>query len=176
MSSSKRLYDGAFKNQDDPMRSINETRDAPRHLGHHVAVVVRADWMKSTLGERMRWAMQRVSALSNELAQMAGVSKGTTSRLANSTERAEGTVDTMLRLATALDVSPAWLAFGLGSPLDDTRTPNRDLAARLCLEYGVCREAVDSVMGEVIANDGDLPVITWIDRMRLRELELKAAR
>lgn len=96
--------------------------------------------------------------------------------MTHSTEWAEGTVDTMIKLAAALDVSLPWLAFGIGGPLDSHERPNRERAAELCREYGISDEAVEHVLGEVVTSEEDLPVLAWVDRMRLREAELRSRR
>ncbi|MGK3994996.1 hypothetical protein [Sorangium sp. So ce1024] len=134
------------------------------------------DWTNSSLGERLTWAMSRKRFGTNELGEAAGITGGGVSKLADRTEVVAGHAATLFKLANALDVSPGWLAFGTGQPLDESAKPPWERAADLCREAGVPEEAIQSALDEVVSSDTEMPVLVWIDRMRLKAAEIRAAR
>lgn len=132
------------------------------------------DWSASSLGERMRWAIDRTRTGVNELGESSGTSGGAVSKLLARADRVAGRAETLEKLAQALDVSVSWLAFGLGQPLDENELTPRERAAALCREHGVSEAAIQSVLSEVVIGGESISTIAWIDRMRLREAELRS--
>jgi transcriptional regulator with XRE-family HTH domain len=65
-----------------------------------------------TLGQRLEDARRRKVLTQAELAQQAGVSLITVTRLENDSGTGSPRPNTVRRLAKALDVEPAWLLFG----------------------------------------------------------------
>lgn len=137
-------------------------------------VAERKDWTNSSLKERLTWAMGRKHIGTNELGEAAGLTGSAVSKLATRTEAVAGQAATLLKLSTALDVSPAWLAFGLGQPLDESVRPARERAADLCREAKVSEEAIQSVLDEVVASETDLAVLVWVARINAKEAELRS--
>jgi hypothetical protein len=139
-----------------------------------VLVTERKDWTNSSLGERLNWAMGRKHIGTNELGEAAGSTGGAVSKLTKRTEIVAGQAATLFKLAMALDVSPAWLAFGLGQPLDESVRSARERAADICREAKYSEEAIQSVMDEVVASETDLPVLVWITKITAKETELRS--
>jgi transcriptional regulator with XRE-family HTH domain len=65
-----------------------------------------------TIGQRLEAIRRRRLMTQAALATAAGVSLITVTRLENAGEDANPRPDTVKKLATALDVDPAWLLFG----------------------------------------------------------------
>ena len=62
-----------------------------------------------TLGERLAWAREMRGLTQQELADRAGCSRDVIAKTENGTTRMTKGID---KIAHALEVSPAWLAFG----------------------------------------------------------------
>lgn len=150
---------------------------------HLAAVSGVRDWTTSSLGERVLHAASLRGWGINQFGEKSGLTGGPVSRLSRRTERYAGAPETLLRLAIAASVSPQWLAFGLGQPEEPSlpgspadRYPNRATAAAIARQGGVGEAAVQSVVEEAFALEADPPVLWWIDRMRLREAEMRSQR
>lgn len=65
-----------------------------------------------TMGDRLEMTRRRRVLTQADLAKKAGVSLITVTRLESSNIEANPRVDTVRRLAEALDVDPSWLLFG----------------------------------------------------------------
>lgn len=145
---------------------------------HDRRVSNRTRWEASSVGERLKWAIRRKRFGTNELGQHSGTTGGYVSKLSARPERIAGNAEKLFALAQALDVSAAWLAFGIGQPTEDDvpPLPNREVAAALCRAYGIAEDAIASVIAEIVVADDDLPVLAWVDRMRLREAQLRSVR
>jgi DNA-binding XRE family transcriptional regulator len=73
----------------------------------------------STLPERLRQARERRRLSQSSLSLQAGLSRTMCGRIEAGTVSPNLSIDTILRLARALEVCPAWLAFGLELRQDD---------------------------------------------------------
>lgn len=134
----------------------------------------RKNWANSSLGERLKWAMGHRWG-GNELAAAAGIKGGSVSKMLKVTKRIAHNALTLHKLAEALDVSATWLAFGEGQPFEHTAKTACERAAELCRECGVSEEAIEATLREVV-NPPDLPVLLYIDRMRIYDAEIRARR
>lgn len=65
-----------------------------------------------TLGDRLETTRRKRVLTQADLARKAGVSQITVTRLESPNSEANPRVDTVRRLAEALDVDPSWLLFG----------------------------------------------------------------
>jgi len=65
-----------------------------------------------TLGTRLRDARDRKFWTQRDLSEATGVMEATISRIENGKYRRRPTKETLVKLATALDISLEWLAFG----------------------------------------------------------------
>jgi len=128
-----------------------------------------ASRIKTVLAER-KWSER-------ELARRAGLKSEThvwilLKRLAS--EPTNITIELIERLASACDVSPVWLAFGVGDASSGReRFPKRALAAELCREAGVYEEAIRSVLEEPVREeDAGRPTLWWAARMQAAQAHL----
>lgn len=72
----------------------------------------------STLGERLRWAIQRAGETQSSFAARAGISRPLLSRWINDPDRPPSATSLMV-LASELQVSLPWLHYGQGEPTED---------------------------------------------------------
>lgn len=79
------------------------------------AVARRVNILGPAIAERLRLARELRGLTVRQLAEQAQVDKQTVQRLSDGLGRNPG-AGMMADLAKALDVSPAWLTFGEGSP------------------------------------------------------------
>lgn len=63
-----------------------------------------------TLGARLRWARQQKGWTQQELANRSGTTQDVVQKIENGKSRRPRNIE---KLATVLDVSPAWLQFGM---------------------------------------------------------------
>ncbi len=143
---------------------------------HDRAAAMRRDWRGYSFGRRLTWAMERIHIGPSELealciAQKLPVTKGAISKASRSAKMMAGRADTLYALAVALDVSPTWLAFGIGEPLHSDVKTSKERAADICREAGVSEDAIADALTEIVIPDAS--VLFWIDRIRSRESELR---
>lgn len=75
-----------------------------------------AEVPQGTIAERLRAKRAELGLSTYKLAEQAGITQAVVTFIENHPEKANPTLTTLLGLARALSVSPAWLSFGIGEP------------------------------------------------------------